>query len=52
MQRMQEALTLARELAHPLSLPYALDWAAMLHQLRREVEAVQGTQRPAITLCD
>ncbi len=36
-----QALTLARELAHPFSLAFALSWAAALHQLRREVQIVQ-----------
>ena len=36
LQRSQEALTLARELAHPFSLASALICAAELHSLRRE----------------
>ncbi len=32
----REALTLAQELSHPFSLAVALDYAAMLHQFRRE----------------
>jgi predicted ATPase len=36
LQRSHEALTLARELAHPFSLVGALFFAAWLHQLRRE----------------
>jgi predicted ATPase/class 3 adenylate cyclase len=36
LQRSHEALTLARELAHPYSLGYALFWAALLHQFRGE----------------
>jgi len=36
MQRSQAALALARELAHPFSLVWALSWAASLHGLRRE----------------
>jgi predicted ATPase len=35
-QQSHEALTLARELAHPFSLGFALFFAAWLHQLRRE----------------
>ena len=34
--RVHEALTLAQELAHPFSLAFALNFAAMLHQFRRE----------------
>ena len=47
---MHEALTLAQELAHPLSLAYALDWAAMLYRFRREGEAAQERAAAAITL--
>src|SRR4030095_12227227 len=36
LQRNQQALTLAHEVAHPASLAYAYTWTAMLHQLRRE----------------
>ena len=36
-----EALTLAQELAHPFSLAYALYFAAMLHQFRREAQPTQ-----------
>jgi DNA-binding winged helix-turn-helix (wHTH) protein/predicted ATPase len=35
-ERMQEALTLARELSEPHGLAHALFFAAILHQLRRE----------------
>ena len=37
LNRIQDALTLARKLAHPYSLALALTRAAWLHQLRREV---------------
>jgi predicted ATPase len=37
----QEAVTLAQQLAHSYSLGFALNWAAIFHQLRREVSAVQ-----------
>jgi predicted ATPase/class 3 adenylate cyclase len=36
LQRSHEALTLARELAHPFSLGFALYFAAFLHHFRRE----------------
>ncbi len=39
--RMQEALTLSRALTHPYSLGCALLCAAIFHESRREVEAVQ-----------
>jgi predicted ATPase len=41
MERMQEALALARELSHPFSLASALDHAAWLHQYRREERLTQ-----------
>src|SRR5262249_15869829 len=40
-QRSHDALTLAQELSHPFSLAYALNFAAGLHQLRREWQATQ-----------
>jgi class 3 adenylate cyclase/predicted ATPase len=39
LQRLRAALTLAQAVAHPLSLANALDFAAMLHQARREPQA-------------
>ena len=45
------ALTLAHELAHPFSLAVALDYAAMLHQFRRERSAVHAQAEAAIALC-
>jgi predicted ATPase len=39
--RIREALTLARQLAHPFSLAFALHWAGITHQLRREASAAQ-----------
>jgi predicted ATPase/class 3 adenylate cyclase len=38
----QEALTQARELAHPFSLANALEFASYLHQLRREGHQTQA----------
>jgi class 3 adenylate cyclase/predicted ATPase len=49
-QRSHEALTLAQELSHPFSLAYALHHAARLHQLRREVPAVQERAEAVIDL--
>jgi len=48
--RLHEALTLARELSHPNSLAYALNWAVTIHQLRREVQAVQERAAALIAL--
>ena len=50
MQRSQEALALAQELAHPYSLAAARHWAAHLHHRRREVPAVQTQADALLTL--
>ena len=50
LQRVHEALTLAQELAHPLSLAVALYYAARLHQARRERQAVQERAEALIAL--
>ena len=50
LQRIHEALTLAQELSHPFSLAYALSYAAMLHQFRREGQAAQERAEAKITL--
>jgi predicted ATPase len=47
----REALTLAQELSHPFSRAVALDYAAMLHQFRREPHAVHERAEAAIALC-
>jgi predicted ATPase/DNA-binding winged helix-turn-helix (wHTH) protein len=49
--RMRAALTLAQELAHPFSLAYAMCFAGMLCQLRRDVEAAQEWATVATALC-
>jgi predicted ATPase len=51
LQRSREALTLAQELAHPFSLAYAICFAGMFSQLRREVQAAQERATAEITLC-
>jgi predicted ATPase len=48
--RSQEAVTLAWQIAHPFSLSFALGWAAVVHQLRREVRAVHERVEAAISL--
>jgi class 3 adenylate cyclase/predicted ATPase len=48
--RIREALALAQELSHPLSLALALNFASWLHQLRGEGEAVQDRTTNAIAL--
>jgi predicted ATPase/class 3 adenylate cyclase len=50
LQRSQEAFALARELAHPFSLAYALGCVAVLHQFRREWIAAQERAEAAIAL--
>ena len=47
---MQAALTLARQLAHPLSLAHALYWAAVLHHLRREAPLTQARAEAVMTI--
>jgi len=46
----QRALALAQDLAHSFSLAYALDFAAILHRLRREEQAAQENAEAAMTL--
>jgi predicted ATPase len=48
--RSQEAVTLAQLVAHPFSLDFALGCAAIVHQFRREVSAVQEYAESAISL--
>ena len=50
LRRIHDALTLAQELSHPFSLAFALDFAAWLHQLRREGQAVQERAAALIAL--
>ncbi|HKA54003.1 MAG TPA: adenylate/guanylate cyclase domain-containing protein, partial [Candidatus Binatia bacterium] len=50
LKRSQEALTLAQELSHPYSSAMALFFAAELHYLRREVEAVRERAEAAVAL--
>jgi predicted ATPase len=46
----QAALSLAQELDHPYSLTHALNWAAVLHHLRREATLTQERAEAAITI--
>jgi predicted ATPase len=48
--RSQAAVTLAHQLAHPLSLSFAWGEAAVLHQLRREGQAAQAHAAAALQL--
>jgi predicted ATPase len=47
----QDALTLAHEGAHPYSLAFALTFAAVLHQYRREEHAARERAEATIALC-
>jgi predicted ATPase len=48
--RSQAAVTLAQQVAHPLSLSFALGEAAVFHQFRREGRAAQAHAAAAIQL--
>jgi DNA-binding winged helix-turn-helix (wHTH) protein/tetratricopeptide (TPR) repeat protein len=50
LRRIHEALTLARDLDHPLSLVYALHHGALLHGWRREWSAVHTQAEATITV--
>jgi TOMM system kinase/cyclase fusion protein len=50
LQRSHEALSLARELAHPVSLAQALFFAAWVHQFRREWHLTQERAEATIDL--
>lgn len=50
LERIEEALALARHLSEPLSLAHALLFAAILHQLRREDELAQEHADAAFTV--
>jgi predicted ATPase len=50
LQRSHEALALTQELSHPLSLALALNFAAILHQFRREGQVAQKRAEAAMTL--
>jgi len=50
LQRSQEALLLAEKLSHPFSIVFALHFAAVLHQFRRERQVVKERSEAAIAL--
>jgi predicted ATPase/class 3 adenylate cyclase len=50
LQRSHEALALAQELSHPHSLAWALWYAAIFHEQRREVQATQERAEEMIGL--
>lgn len=50
LDQIQKALALARELAHPFSHAFALNFAAILHQLRREGQVARDQVNALLTL--
>jgi class 3 adenylate cyclase/tetratricopeptide (TPR) repeat protein len=50
LERVQEALALARKLAHPFSLAYAMDAVAAVHLVRGEGQAAQEWAEVVMTL--
>ena len=46
-----EALAIAREVSHPLTLAIALGYAAMLHQFRRDVPQIDALAEATISVC-
>ena len=50
LSRVHEALALAQALSHPHSLVIALQYAAVLHSVRREVPLVQARAEAAMAL--
>jgi len=51
LKRIDDAVVLARELAHPFTLAYAFCHAAMLHQLRYEAPATQQWAEACVAIC-
>jgi predicted ATPase len=49
-ERIESGLALARRLAHVNSLAFALTWAAILHNLRREFAEARGRAEAAIEI--
>jgi predicted ATPase len=50
LERCQEALALAQELSHPFSIVFALNFAAVLHHLRRETQVAKERSEAVIAL--
>jgi class 3 adenylate cyclase/predicted ATPase len=50
LRRIQEAVSLGRDLSHPFSLALALNFAAWLHQYRREPQIVRELADEAVRL--
>jgi predicted ATPase len=52
LRQSQKALTMAQELAHPFSLTYALTFAALGHQFRREAQATQVQAEASLAVAE
>ena len=52
LMRSRDALKLAEKLAHPFSIALSLDYAAIVHQFRREPKAAYQRAEAAITVCE
>jgi predicted ATPase len=50
LERVEAGLTLSQSLSHVYSLAFALNWAAVLHNLRREYAAAQGRAEAVIEI--
>jgi predicted ATPase len=50
LERVEAGLTLSQRLSHVWSLAFALNWAAVLHSLRREFAVAQGRAEAAIEI--
>ena len=50
LERVEAGLALGQRLAHANSLAFALNWAALLHNLRREFDAAQRRAEAAIEI--
>jgi tetratricopeptide (TPR) repeat protein len=48
----QQALTLAREIAHPFNLAFALTWASFLHQLRGQEQLAWQQAEEVVSLAN
>jgi hypothetical protein len=51
LQRSNDALALAQELAHPFSLAYTLNVVVWLHQFRRKTALTQERAEALLALC-
>jgi len=51
LEKIRAAISLAQELSHSLSLARALEFAALIHQYRREGQAAQEQAEATITVC-